>query len=239
VNGSVPRALSRDEVRRVDERAVRELGIPGVVLMENAGRNAASVILLKLSRSCARRAVVVAGTGSNGGDGFVVARHLANHGVEVSVLIVGERAKIAGDAATNLRVLEAMVAASRGAADRPALEIGDVTTPESARAAAQEFRATDVIVDALLGTGFTGAVREPIATMIEAVNRAPRAAIVAIDLPSGLDCDTGLPSNATIRADLTVTFVATKRGFLAPGARDYTGDWEVRDIGAPLWLADG
>jgi NAD(P)H-hydrate epimerase len=227
-------SLSRAEVRRVDERAVRELGIPSVVLMENAGRNAAAVVLEEQARNAAGRVVVLAGTGNNGGDGFVVARHVANAGVPVAVVIVGERARIAGDAATNLRVIEAMAAAGRSS-----LQIGDVTTPEAARAFARELKADDLVVDALLGTGFTGAVREPLATAIDAVNAARRAALIAIDVPSGLDCDTGAPSNATIRADLTVTFVATKRGFLAPGAKEFCGFVLVRDIGAPGWLAEG
>ena len=230
------RALTRAETRQFEERAIRELGIPSLLLMENAGRGAAEIVVELARRRGARRVVVFSGPGNNGGDGFVIARHVfiaavtaaaaASHAATPSPIVLvrlcGERAKLTPDAAVNLAILERM-----------GVSIRDVSTPEEARAAAGELEGGDVVVDALLGTGFSGAVREPTASLIQGLNAAARTAVIAVDVPSGLDCDTGTPSNATIRADLTITFVATKVGFLAPGARDYTGNVEVRGIGAP------
>jgi NAD(P)H-hydrate epimerase len=227
-------ALSRAQVRRVDELAVRELGLAGVVLMENAGRNAADAIRERLAGWRAARVVLFCGPGNNGGDGFVIARHLTiprsgggGARVAVKLFLAGERARVAGDAAANLRVIE-----------RLGLEVREITTIDAARAAVAELRSDDVVVDALLGTGFTGSVREPMATLITALDAAKRAALVAVDLPSGLDCDTGAPSNATLHADLTITFVDAKTGFLAPGAVAFTGEVLVRDIGVPPALID-
>ena len=100
-------------------------------------------------------------------------------------------------------------------------------------AQAVDIRSTDLVVDALLGTGFTGEVRAPLAELIERVNAAEKVAVHAIDVPSGLDCDTGVPSNATIVADVTITFVAEKVGFRREEASRYIGRVYVADIGAP------
>ncbi len=220
-------ALTRAQVRRVDELAVKELRIAGAVLMENAGRNASAVIRERLLGWRAARVVLFCGPGNNGGDGFVIARHLFQAGVEVRVHLCGERRRLAGDAAAN-----------HDALDRLLLRCRELTTQDAARAAAAELTERDVVVDALLGTGFSGEVREPMATLIHAIDGSRRAAIVAVDLPSGLDCDSGRPSNATIRADLTVTFVDTKVGFLAPGAAAFTGEVVVRGIGVPPALIE-
>ena len=104
--------------------------------------------------------------------------------------------------------------------------------------AATSIASQEVVVDALLGTGFQGTVREPTATLIHALNDAKKTALVGVDLPSGLDCDSGKPSNATIRADLTVTFVVSKAGFLSPQASSYLGRVIVVDIGSPRELLD-
>jgi len=217
--------MTREDARRFDERATRELGIPGVVLMENAGRGAAEVVRERFAPFGRGRVVVFAGAGNNGGDGFVVARHLALAGAAVRVHLCGDRAKLPHDAAVNLRILERM-----------GIPIGVIADERGAAAAADELASEDVAVDALLGTGFRGEVRAPTSTLIERINRARRRAIVAIDLPSGLDCDRGTPSNATIRAALTITFVAPKAGFAAPGAAAFTGEVVVRGIGAPAPL---
>ena len=223
-------SLTRDQVRKVDELASRELGIPSIVLMENAGRNAAEIVRARFGPSGPigkGRIVVFAGQGNNGGDGFVVARHLANAGSAVDVWLCGEREALTFDAGMNLRILERM-----------GMKIGEVKTADAVAAAAATIGAEDVVVDALLGTGFRGNVREPIATVIAAIDRSKRRAIVAIDLPSGLDCDSGQPSNATVRANLTVTFVAPKVGFAAAGASAFTGEVVVADIGAPPSLIE-
>jgi NAD(P)H-hydrate epimerase len=140
---------------------------------------------------------------------------------------VGSDKKLSPDAAVNHAILHKM-----GVAIHPAGEA------ERIEAALGELGPRDVVVDALLGTGFQGKVRQPMSGLIEGVNRAKTAAVVAVDVPSGLDCTTGEPSNATVRATSTVTFVARKRGFDAPGAAEYTGEVIVADIGAPPDLVD-
>jgi|SRR6185369_12007844 len=220
------RALSRDEVRGVDTRAIHEYGIPGVVLMENAGRGAAE-LLIELGIN--GQVVICAGKGNNGGDGFVIARHLDLHGYDVRVLLFCDPSELSGDAAINCRVLSA---AHLGGDWKAAL-----------LTAAQldgEFAAADWIVDALLGTGTRGEIREPYVTAIHAINRATQAGkkVLAVDLPSGMDCDTGQPLGPSVRAHHTATFVARKIGFDRTGAEQFTGTVHVVHIGIPRRLLD-
>jgi NAD(P)H-hydrate epimerase len=220
-------ALTRDQIRRADSIAIEQFGIPGIVLMENAGRNAATVIRERLLPRKRGRVAIVCGGGNNGGDGFVIARHLANARVAVRLFLATEPSKLAGDAKTNYAIAAAMK-----------LPISPVCDAKTIQSAARQWHKCDVIVDALLGTGFAGAVREPMASVIGAINDArgfgeAKPNVVAIDLPSGLDADTGKPSNATVRADLTITMLARKVGFAAKGARQWTGSVVVADIGAP------
>ncbi|HNU45911.1 MAG TPA: NAD(P)H-hydrate epimerase [Phycisphaerae bacterium] len=221
--GQAQPVLTRAQVRRVDELAVTRYRMVGLMLMENAGRNAAEVI----DRVYGPRAVafIACGPGNNGGDGCVIARHLHNRGWDVTLLLAGEPTRLTPDAGVNFGIVEAMNLPRIVAPDGP-----------SQRAALTHVRPDHVIVDALLGTGFTGQVRSPTAELINALNATPRRAMVAVDVPSGLDCDTGRPSNATIRADLTITFVALKPGFLASPAPSFVSRVEVADIGIPQAL---
>jgi len=216
----VLRSLTRDEVRDIDRRAIQELGLPGIVLMENAGRGAAE-FLIRLGID--GPVTIAAGKGNNGGDGFVIARHLANHGFDVRVLLFADPHELTGDALTNYRVLSAAGMSPRHCAEAGPTEWGD------------ELRSSSWIVDALLGTGTRGTVREPFAMVIDQINAA-RVGVFAVDLPSGLDCDTGLPLGPCVRAAHTATFVAPKRGFDSPGAALYTGQVHVIDIGVPRVL---
>lgn len=228
--------LTRDQVREIDRLAIEELGIPGVVLMENAGRNAADIVLdmleemddQNLLENEVPRVAVMCGGGNNGGDGYVLARHLYNTGVEVAIFSAKDPAELVGDAKINADIA--------GRMDLPATLI---TNEEQLNAMLSELRSADMVVDALLGTGFEGDVREHLANVIRTCNELHRdgAAVLAIDVPSGLDCDTGEPSNATIAADTTVTFVAMKKGFTKRASR-FTGQVVVVDIGAPLDLIE-
>jgi NAD(P)H-hydrate epimerase len=218
--------LTRAQVREVDRRAIEDYGIPGIVLMENAGGNAASLVLGWTPTG--RTVAIVCGRGNNGGDGFVIARHLFNAGVGVELFLACDPRQLTGDAATNARIAEKMALAT---------QLFD--TPERIERAGAALGRAGVIVDAILGTGFSGQVRSPLDAAIEAINRAGAgggAMVVAVDLPSGLDCDTGVPSNATVRAGHTITFVARKAGFAASGAAAYTGEVHVAAIGAPRTL---
>lgn len=215
------RTLTREEVRAVDRAAIEEFGLPGVVLMENAGRGAVEVLQ---QAGIEGPVVLCCGQGNNGGDGFVMARHLENRGQAVRVLLFADPEKLAGDAAVNFRVLQRAgtpLRCFRG--DIPAGELE------------AELSAADWIVDALLGTGLRGDVREPSRSLIEQINAAGKK-VFAVDLPSGLDCDTGQPLGVCVRAHHTATFVAEKAGFANEAARSWTGNVQVVDIGVPRVL---
>lgn len=220
------RALSREEVRRIDRLAIQTLGVSGLVLMENAGRGAADAIGDFLGGSVASKAIaIVAGGGNNGGDGFVVARHLAMRGPKVATFLVCPADKLTPDAAANLDILRKLGHDVFSVAGE---DIGGL---------AERLRRFDLVVDAVGGTGIRGALRGEMAAAVEAINAAARP-VVAIDIPTGLDCDAGTAAGPAVRAALTVTFVARKKGFEAPGARAYTGRVIVADIGIPAEIVE-
>lgn len=223
--------LSRAQVREVDRRAIEEYGIPGIVLMENAGRNAAALIM-EWSKP-GDQIAIVCGPGNNGGDGFVIARHLSNAGREVVCLLAFEFGKLQGDALINYQIVQRM-----------GLTSCVTVSPAGIEVLMYHLRKSALVVDALLGTGFSGEPRPPMDAAIRAVNAAERR-VVAIDVPSGMDCDTGEPAIGRchkdgdlrcVKAWRTITFVAMKPGFLVPGANEITGDVFVADIGAPIKL---
>ena len=213
------RALSRAEVREVDRRAIEIYGMSGLVLMENAGRGCVDVLV---SLGCRGPAAVVCGKGNNAGDGFVIARHLDIRGIAAKVLLLGSPAELHGDAEANFAIIRQ--------SDVAAL---DLSGEKSSERLSGELSAAEWIVDALLGTGAIGPPRPPFAEAIRVMNASP-ARRLAVDLPSGLDCDTGLPAEPTIRADHTCTFVAPKLGFANPLAAPFLGQVHVVQIGVPL-----
>lgn len=221
-------ALTCRQIREIDVLAIEHVGMPGVVLMENAGRGTAEFIYDRLLDPAADRVLVLCGPGNNGGDGFVVARHLHNAGVKVDVVLAAPPDKCRDDAATNLKILERM--------GLPFIRAFEPHGLETAREAAEE---ADVIVDALLGTGSSGAPRNTMAMLIELANAAPRARRIAIDIPSGLDADRGEVHEPCFRADATVTMLAAKTGFATPAARAVVGRVVVVDIGVPRVLIPG
>jgi NAD(P)H-hydrate epimerase len=210
------------EMRALDARAIREFGIPGPRLMDNAGTGAAALIARWLAPIRGKAVVVVCGKGNNGGDGFVVARRLKARGAAVRVFLVGRRAEVRGDAADAL-------GRWRGRAE-------EVEEPSGL---ARALGGADVIVDALLGTGVSGAARGPVAAAIEAINRAGAGGVpvVALDLPSGLDSDRGALLGPTVKAWRTVTFAGLKRSLLLAPAAAQAGVVEIGDIGVPAEAA--
>ncbi|WP_417392199.1 NAD(P)H-hydrate epimerase [Gimesia sp.] len=210
--------LSRDEVRSVDQRTIEEFGLPGVALMENAGRG---VFELLVSLKATGPVKICVGKGNNGGDGFVIARHLDNAGIPVEIYLLADPSELKGDAATNFHVARRMQIAMHV---DPGLQ--------QPQAFCEFLNSADWIVDALLGTGVQGTIREPFSTAISCINQAPGFKL-AVDLPSGLDCDTGQPLGECIHAHQTATFVAEKQGFANPDSRQYTGTIHVLQIGAP------
>lgn len=216
------RVMTRDEVRAVDAWAIDEIGVPGAVLMENAGRSCAELIVSRLRGPGAPRVCLFCGSGNNGGDGCVIARHLLNAGVDVRVVLCGEREKVRGDAKINLDVLERL---------GQAVDVLDMVTAGLASRIRALAGDADLIVDALFGTGLQGDLREPYRSVIDSINALDHP-VLAVDIPSGLDCDTGTPLGTAIRAAYTVTFVAVKRGFIAsPDASRYVGELYIASIG--------
>jgi NAD(P)H-hydrate epimerase len=216
--------LTRQQVREVDRRAIDEFGVPGIVLMENAGRGVAEAIC---QLGLPGPVLICCGKGNNAGDGLVIARHLENRGYAVRVLLWAEPERLPPDAATNYRIVQA--------AGIPL----DVLGPSSSLASLEvAIAAAGTLVDALLGTGASGEPRPPLDAVIDLMNISGRP-IVAVDLPSGLDCDTGQAATHTVRATHTCTFVAPKPGLLMPSAAPYVGSLQVIDIGAPRKLICG
>jgi NAD(P)H-hydrate epimerase len=214
-------ALTRAQVREVDRRAIAEFGMSGLVLMENAGRGCVKV----LARcNCRGPVAIVCGKGNNAGDGLVIARHLDLRRVPLKVLLIGPPQELTGDAAANHAILV-----------KSGLPLVDFSGSFSAERLDAELAGCEWIVDALLGTGASGPPRPPYGEAIRRINAAS-ARRLAVDLPSGLDCDTGIAAEPTIRADVTCTFVARKTGFDNPAARPFLGQVHVIDIGAPRKL---
>ncbi len=219
----LPGSLSRAEVREIDRRAIDEFGVAGLVLMENAGRGCADV-LGKLG--CIGPVAIVCGKGNNAGDGFVIARHLDWRGIDVRVLLLGAPADLRGDAAANYEI-----------ARRSGLTLIDLSQSGDMQALAAQLADADWIVDALLGTGASGPPQPLFAAAIRQMNGSA-AKRLAVDLPSGLDCDTGEPAEPTFQAHHTCTFVAPKKGFANPSAAPILGQVHVIDIGAPRILIE-
>lgn len=220
--------LTRAEVRRVDEIAMHRHGIAGIELMKNAGTG-----IFELLRSVGvhGKVTICCGAGNNGGDGFVVARHLQAAGYVVQVLLSADPGRLRGDAATSYAdLLGAQVPTKMLAASMDHDELTQLLT------------GSDWIVDALLGTGATSLPRPPHAELIRAINTASTGGVkvLAVDLPSGLDADSGEPFRTAagkygpcVKADITATMVARKVGFDRPSAREFTGDVFVIDLGVP------
>jgi NAD(P)H-hydrate epimerase len=215
--------LSREQVREVDRRAIEEYGMSGLVLMENAGRGVADVLT---SLGAKGPVVICCGKGNNAGDGFVVARHLDLRNIPARVCLWSEPGELRGEAATNFHILA-----------KCGVPIEIFGPRHDAARLAGCLAGADWVVDALLGTGARGEPRSPFAEAIDQLN-GQGLPILAVDLPSGLDCDTGQASGHTIRATHTCTFVAAKPGFFARQGPCQVGQLHVLDIGAPRRLVE-
>jgi len=223
--GVAMRSLTRNQTRAIDRFAIEALGVSGVVLMENAGRLCAGAVGDFLHGPAGRSVAICAGAGNNGGDGFVVARHLSMRLARVVVFLVGPADKLSGDAETNYRIARNLHLDIR--------EVGPAELP----GLANELAGFDVIVDAVGGTGIRGALRGDVAVAVEQINAAG-VPVVAVDIPTGLDCDTGSAEGPAVRAAMTVTMLARKKGFDSPESAEYTGEVRVVDIGIPAEVVD-
>ena len=213
------RLLSRDDARDLDRVAIQEGGVPGVVLMENASRGCAD-LLIRLGIQ--GRVVLCCGPGNNGGDGLAMARHLDNFGFSSRVLLFADPTALQGDAKINYQIL-----IKNGP---PILSLGGSSIDE--RSVHIELNTADWIVDALFGTGMKGPIRALLDRVIESIN-ASSARKFAIDIPTGLDADTGEPLGPIVRAHHTATIAALKKGFVWEQARPFLGQVHVIDMGLP------
>ena len=216
--------ITRDEARALDRRAMDTFAVPGIVLMENAGRGMA---VLLLSLGVQGLVVVTCGKGNNGGDGLVIARHLDIAGVSVHVVQFSDPAELTGDAAINHSIV------ARTGIPRTIFAGEDFDETRLV----QILQSAEWVVDALFGSGLSGPVKPPLDRVIETIN-ASGAKVFAVDIPSGLDADTGAPLGPTVRATHTATVVAPKKGFAAPQAAPWLGRVHVVGMGAPRELLD-
>ena len=220
-----PLVLTRHESRQVDERAVKQWGISSLVLMENAGRGAADA-LCRLE-STDRHVSIYCGKGNNGGDGLVMARHLHLRGWNVQAILFHDLDTFSPDTRANFLIAQQCGFALHDLSDHESSSLDTLLDATS--------KQSHWLVDSLLGTGSTGAPRSPLDKVIGWMNRAP-ARRIALDIPTGLDCDTATIAGSAVQADYTFTFAAAKPGLLSNAAAAHVGHLEILDIGLPHQL---
>jgi len=220
------RILNARQMRAADRRAIDEVGIPSIVLMENAGRQVVAALETLVDDLPLRTVAVLCGTGNNGGDGFVVARALQQRGLDPAVFLIGTTADVRGDARINLDIL--------GQLGTPVVEVADASAWELH---GSEATGADLIVDAIVGTGLNRALTGLHETIVADVN-ASGTTVVAVDLPSGLSADSADPLGPSIHAAVTVTLAAPKVPLVLPPAEHTAGDVVIAEIGIPSFVLD-
>jgi NAD(P)H-hydrate epimerase len=221
------RILTARQMREADRRTIEEVGVPSLLLMENAGLQVVAAMDEAFDGLAGRRVAVLCGRGNNGGDGFVVARTLRQRGVDLAVYLVGRAADVRGDARTNLESLQHLP-----------LPVTEIAEESDWAEHARDIASRDLVVDALFGTGLSSPLSGLPARIVEDVNRM-RPAVVSIDLPSGLSADRAEPVGPCIRAALTVTLGAPKLPLVLPPAMEMAGRLVIADIGIPSEVVDG
>jgi hydroxyethylthiazole kinase-like uncharacterized protein yjeF len=220
------KVATAEQMQELDRKAIETYRIPGIVLMENAGRGAAEVISRSFPDLHKKKIAIIAGKGNNGGDGFVIARYLLNQGISVRVYLLTDPKGLRGDAETNCSIFHRM----KG-------EVVSVPSSKDYIKVKRDLEKFDILVDGIFGTGLDAEVRGYYREVIDHLNTLQRP-MVAIDIPSGLDADTGKPLGTAIRASLTITFGLPKVGLLIPPGLDYVGKVKVIDIGIPRRLVE-
>lgn len=214
------------EMQRMDQYTIEKLGLPGVVLMENAGAKVAEEILKSIGNRNSR-VIVLAGGGNNGGDGFVIARRLFDHGLHPQLWLLADPDRIKGDAKLHLDVY-----LNRGL---PVIQL----QKNNINILQDELSHVDIIIDAILGTGVNGPVREPLKDVISRVNTyAGKKMILSVDIPSGVSSDTGKVEGEAIKASKTITFVFPKKGFFLNEGPQHIGEWKAVDISVPTSIVE-
>jgi NAD(P)H-hydrate epimerase len=220
------RILNTAQMREADRRTIEDLGVPSLVLMENAGRQVVAAMEAAFEDLSSRQVAILCGRGNNGGDGFVVARTLAQRGVSCSVFLLGQVADVRGDARVNLEIL-----------GRLGIMVLELTDAQAWELNSSEIFRCDLIVDALFGTGLKTALSGLFETVVADINASP-IPVVAVDLPSGLSADTHELIGQAIDASVTVTMAAPKIPLVLPPAETKTGDLVIADIGIPSSVID-
>jgi len=214
--------VSAKEMRWCDDTTIRKFGIPGLMLMENAGRGVAEIAQRYFGPLAGKDLLIFCGKGNNGGDGFVAARHLLNAGARVTVVLMASPRNLVGDAQTNFKSLDQL------RRSKP----GSLVFKSYSRTLLARLAKPSLIIDALFGTGFTGKVMQPYAGAIEWIN-GQEVPVLSVDIPSGVDGTTGVVQNLAVRATHTATFGLKKTGLLCNQGQDYVGELSVLDIGIP------
>ena len=232
------KVVTAAEMRQIDQDTIEGIGIPGIVLMETAG--SAIVRAIEQHYPTCQRIGIFAGKGNNGGDGIVIARQLAHIGRDVRLFLVSPPDSFTGEVQTNLQIAKRLTASfGLPAAPKGGLRIEEILTEEAlgSDTSLNHLTSCELLVDAIFGTGLRGTVRDPIAAVINAINSLS-IPILSVDLPSGLDADTGHPLGTCVRADRTVTIGLPKRGLLMYPGAELAGKLEVIDIGFPEQVVD-
>ena len=207
------KTVSVKEMQELDRMAIEDKGIPSITLMENAGKAVSEIALTEFKNIKDKKAAIFCGSGNNGGDGFVAARHLFNKGIDVSVYLIGRRANLKNDSKVNAEAL-----------DNIGFEIREISAPISIE--------HGLIIDAIFGIGLKGEVKEPARSIISGLNKKT-ITIISVDVPSGLDADTGEILGVSVKAGITVTMQFPKQGFYKNKGPACTGKVIITDIGIP------
>jgi len=213
--------VSAEEMRQIDQRAIDKYGIPGLVLMENAGWRVVQVVEQILESVVGKKVTIFAGKGNNGGDAFVVARHLRNMGAQVKILVTCEPTEISGDAKVNLEILEKID-----------LKVYHLLNANSLNIVKVALISTDLVIDGIFGTGFKGVVNKYMGKIFDLINQCEKP-IVSIDIPSGVEANTGKVLGPCVKANHTVTMALPKIGLLLEPGASFTGNLYIGDISIP------
>lgn len=221
------RLVTAEGMRQMDRKAIEEYGIPGMVLMENAARGTVQAMRRHFPELCRQRVAILAGRGNNGGDAFAIARYLLNSKVDCRVYLLGSAQALRGEAAANLEILR-----------RLSIPVREIHSEEDFQKERMEIAACHLIVDGMLGTGLSGPVQGLLREVIAWINGLKKP-VIAIDIPSGLDADSGQVMGICLQASLTVTFGLAKRGLVVQPGRKYCGKLVIVDISLPSQLSEG
>lgn len=220
------KVVTPKQMNEIDNITINRLGIPGIVLMENAAIKVVDEIIKYLGEVLNKEILVFAGKGNNGGDAFAVARHLYNKGARVSVYITAEKKEISGDSRINLDIIEKM-----------GIENSELCEKIEVASLSDKLRQCDIIVDGIMGTGLKGNLKGIVKELVEALNRSKKT-IISIDIPTGVNGETGEMSEVCIKAAGTVTFGLPKIGLMIHPGCEYTGKLIIADIGLPQSVID-